>query len=110
MSAPALLKLARCIPILILFAALPAQAESFRCGARIVSEDSTVEELLALCGEPTSKTVETVDVYGPAASGSGRVKRGTVTIEKWTYDRGTQSFPMLVTIEDGRIKSMERGQ
>lgn len=97
------------LPLLIL-AAPPAGAESFRCGSRIVSEDSTVEELLALCGEPTSKTVETVDVYGPAASGGGRVKRGTITIEKWTYDRGSQSFPMLVTIEDGKIKSMERGR
>lgn len=104
------MKFAACLMPLLLLAAIPASAESFRCGSRIVSEDSTVEELLALCGEPTSKTVETVDVYGPAASGSGRVKRGTITIEKWTYDRGSQSFPMLVTIEDGRIKSMERGQ
>ena len=60
--------------------------------------------------EPTSRTVETVDVYGPAAKGVGRVKRGTVTIETWVYDRGSQSFPMVVTIEDGRIKSMERGE
>jgi hypothetical protein len=104
------MKFAACLMPLLLLATIPASAESFRCGSRIVSEDSTVEELLALCGEPTSKTVETVDVYGPAASGSGRVKRGTITIEKWTYDRGSQSFPMLVTIEDGRIKSMERGQ
>ncbi len=97
------------LPVLLL-TALPAQAESFRCGSRIVSEDSTVEELLALCGEPTSRTIETVDVYGPSVSGGGRVRRGTVTIEKWTYDRGPQSFPMVVTIEDGKIKSMERGK
>ncbi|MGQ0384452.1 MAG: DUF2845 domain-containing protein [Gammaproteobacteria bacterium] len=94
----------------LMLASTTAQAESFRCGARIVSEDSTVEELLELCGEPTMKSVETVDVYGPTKSGGGRVKRGTITIEKWTYDRGSQSFPMVVTIEDGKIKRMERGR
>jgi hypothetical protein len=87
-----------------------AQAEGFRCGQSLVSEDSTVEEVLAKCGEPTTRSVEVIDVYGPAASGSGRVKRGTSTIETWTYDRGSQSFPMIVTIVDGRIRSMERGE
>jgi hypothetical protein len=41
---------------------------------------------------------------------AGRVKRGTSTIETWTYDRGSQSFAMIVTIVDGRIRSMERGE
>jgi hypothetical protein len=86
-----------------------AVAESFRCRQWIVSEDVSVEELLQKCGEPTQRTSETIDVYGPSASGGGRVKRGTTTIEKWTYDRGSQAFPMVVTIVDGRIKSMERG-
>jgi hypothetical protein len=84
-------------------------AETFRCGQWIASPDMSVEELLDKCGAPATKTVETIDVYGPAASGAGRVKRGTSTIETWTYDRGSQSFAMVVTIEDGRIKSMERG-
>ncbi len=85
-----------------------AQAESFRCGPWIASEDMTVEELLEKCGEPAKRTSETVDVYGPSVSGGGRVKRGTSTIEKWTYDRGSQAAPMIVTIVDGKIKSMER--
>ena len=100
-------------PIAVLFAlvlfASQVQAEGFRCGQSLVSEDSTVEQVLAKCGEPTTRSVEVIDVYGPAASGSGRVKRGTSTIETWTYDRGSQSFPMIVTIVDGEIKSMERG-
>lgn len=83
-------------------------AETFRCGQSIASPDMPVEELLDKCGPPTTKTVETIDVYGPAASGAGRVKRGTSTIETWTYERGSQSFAMVVTIVDGRIKSMVR--
>jgi hypothetical protein len=87
-----------------------ALAETFRCGPWIVSEDVSVPELLEKCGEPTHKSSETLDVYGPATTGSGRVKRGTTTIETWTFDRGSQAFPMVVTIIDGKIKSMERGE
>lgn len=87
----------------------PAAAETFRCGQWIASPDMSVEELLEKCGAPSSKTVEVIDVYGPTVSGSGRVKRGTSTVEKWTYDRGSQASAMVVTIEDGEIKGMERG-
>lgn len=85
-------------------------AETFRCGQWIASKDMSVEELLQKCGDPTEKSSETIDVYGPSVSGGGRVKRGTSTIEKWTYDRGSQAAPMVVTIVDGKIKSMERGE
>jgi hypothetical protein len=87
---------------------LAAGAETFRCGQFIASPDMTVDELLEKCGEPARKSVEHVDVYGPNANGAGSQKRGTVTVEKWTYDRGSQAAAMVVTIEDGRIKSMER--
>ena len=87
-----------------------AAAETFRCGSWIASPEMTVEELLDKCGEPTTKAVDQVDVYGPNANGAGNSKRATVTVEKWTYDRGSGSFAMVVTIEDGKIKSMERGK
>ena len=86
----------------------PALAEGFRCGQRIATPDMTVEELLEACGEPTDKAVEVIDVYGPNAQGAGNLKRGTITVETWTYDRGSQASAMVVTIEDGRIKKMER--
>lgn len=87
----------------------PAQAETFRCGQWIASPDMSVEELLEKCGEPTAKSVEVVDVYARTPAG-GRVRTGTSTVQTWTYDRGSQSFPMVVTIVDGQIKSMERGK
>jgi hypothetical protein len=95
--------------VLAAFLAIPfAAADSFRCGQRIATEDMTVEELLEACGEPTSKSVEVVDIYGPNVHGAGNVKRGTTTIEEWTYDRGSQSFDMVVTIVDGVIKGIDR--
>ncbi len=92
-----------------LFAA-PAHADSFRCGQRIATEDMTVKELLEACGEPTRKTVEVIDIYGPNVRRAGSVKRGTSTIEKWTYDFGSQTFDMVVTIVDGAIKGIERAE
>jgi hypothetical protein len=87
-----------------------ASAENFRCGKWIASPDMTLDELVEKCGEPDHRSVEVVDVWGPNAHGAGNVKRGTVTIEKWTYDRGSQAFAMVVTLEDGKIKSMERAR
>lgn len=90
--------------------AQPLPAEGFRCGQRIATPDMTVAELLEACGEPTDKSVEVVDVYGPNTQGAGNIKRGTVTVEIWTYDRGSQAFAMVVTIEDGKIKKMMRAE
>jgi hypothetical protein len=98
------------LSIALLALPVAGHAETFRCGQWIASPDMSVEELLEKCGAPTSKTVEEVDVYGPAVSGSGRVKRGTSIVEKWTYDRGSQASAMVVTIEDGKIKSMGRAE
>jgi hypothetical protein len=90
--------------------ASPAGAETFRCGQWIASPEMTVDELVQKCGQPTSKNVEEVEVYGPSVAGGGRVKRGTSVVETWTYERGNQAAPMVVRIVDGEIKSMERGE
>ena len=102
---------AKFVVLLAAFAAVqPAFAEGFRCGQRIATPDMTVEELLEACGEPTAKTVEVVDVHGPNAHGAGNIRRGTVTVETWTYDRGSQASAMVVTIEDSKIRKMERAK
>jgi len=93
----------------VIFFASAASSESFRCGQWIASPDMSVKELLEKCGEPTSRTVETIDVYGRSAAG-GRIKTGTSTVERLTYDRGSQSFTMIVTIVDGEIKGIERAE
>lgn len=100
-----------CCVLALLALALPwaAPAETFRCGQWIASPDMSVEELLEKCGEPTRKASEVVDFYARTAAG-GRIRTGTSVIERWTYDRGSQSFDMVVTIVDGEIKSMERGE
>ena len=101
----------RIIPFALLLAGFllagSAAAETFRCGSWIATPEMTVEALLEKCGEPTSRTVETVDVYGHSANG-GHIKTGTSIVETLTFDRGNQASAMVVTVVDGKIKAMER--
>jgi Protein of unknown function (DUF2845) len=85
-----------------------ATADSMRCGQWIVDESVSTVELRHKCGEPTSKEVKTEEARGRTVSGSS-VSRGTVTTEKWTYQR-SGSFVMVVTIVDGKIKSIQRAE
>ncbi len=93
---------------LAMIAAAPslAPAETFRCGSRLVSQDSSVAELVARCGEPSRKSVKDVQ---PLVNNGGLMHRlpTTVRTEIWTYDRGSRSFGMVVTIVEGKITRME---
>jgi|SRR5687767_14554695 hypothetical protein len=92
-----------------LFIPLGAMAdEKFRCGQWIASSEMSVQELLSKCGEPQSRTQSSEDILVRNPNTGLMLKNGEVLIEKWTYDRGTQAAPMVVTIVDGRIKSIER--
>jgi hypothetical protein len=83
--------------------------ETFRCGQWIASSGMSVPDLLKKCGEPTSKTRETSDVRTRNANNGLVVKVGETTTETWTYDRGANQA-MVVTIIDGRIKSIVRAK
>jgi Protein of unknown function (DUF2845) len=89
-----------------------AHGETIRCGSWLVDESATVEELVRKCGEPASKRFEEQDVRvrSPNDPNSTTRKTGTTVTEYWTYDRGTQAAPILVTIVDGKIRSIERAR
>ena len=82
--------------------------ESFRCGKWVVSSALSLEEVTTKCGQPTSKESVTQDVMIRNRETGLMMKNGETTTETWTYDRGSQAAPMVVTIIDGRIKSIER--
>ena len=92
----------------LLMLPLAASAETFRCGNWIASSDMSVEELVKKCGEPTTQTSKTEDVLVRNRDNGLMLKTGETVTETWTYNRGTQAAPMVVTIVDGRIKSIER--
>ena len=83
--------------------------ETFRCGTWVVSTPLSVPELVEKCGQPSSRQVSTQDVRAKIVGG-GTEKVGTTTTEIWRYDRGTRAAPMVVTIVDGVIQSLERGE
>ncbi len=92
--------------VLIVLSSLPCLAgEQFRCVQWVVSEDTSVIELIKKCGEPTSKTSSSENILAPNARGY-RVPVGITTTEVWTYDRGNRSLPMIVTIVDGKLEHM----
>ncbi len=93
---------------LLVLGVAPAMAgETIRCGSSLVDESTTVAELLQKCGEPTSKRTEEHDVRARNPNNPGTHKVGTTVVEYWTYDRGTRAAPVLVTIRDGKIRSIQ---
>ena len=84
-----------------------ASAESMRCGKWVVSETSAAAEILEKCGEPQQKDVAREDVLGKNTLGNP-IKLGVKVTERWRYQASNRALPMLVTIVDGKVISIER--
>src|SRR4051794_34788288 len=96
------------LPLLLMRPFTASADESFRCGNWIASSSMSVEELRQKCGEPSSRSVRVEDVKVRNRDVGLMTKTGETTIETWIYERGSQAPAMVVTIVDGRIKSLER--
>ncbi len=81
-------------------AAVPVMADgNFRCGARLVEPGVSTAEVLALCGEPTSRSVEEQDVH------SGNRVVGKTTVQRWTYE--SYSAKRVLVFDADVLKSIE---
>ena len=87
-----------------------AHGETIRCGSSLVDESMTVDELVRKCGQPASKPYEEQDirVRTPNDLASNTRKVGTTLTEYWTYDRGSHASQVIVTISDGKVRSIAR--
>lgn len=98
-------------PLLAIAAGLAPLAatadEPFRCGKWIVTSSMSVSELSTKCGAPTSQESKTEDVLVRNKNNGLMRKVGETLTETWTYDRGDHAAAMVVTIVDGRIKSID---
>lgn len=84
------------------------QADSMRCGNKLVNESVTIAELIQKCGQPQDRKIEKEDNYALNPNGA-RVKTGTQTIkERWIYRPTPGALPMAVQIVDGKIISISR--
>ena len=84
-----------------------ASAESMRCGKWVVSETASTAEILEKCGEPQKKDVSHEDIYARNTLGNTN-KVGVKVTERWRYQASNRQLPMLVTIIDGKVVSIER--
>lgn len=80
-----------------------ADADSYRCGRKIVRDGDTVAHLLALCGEPRLKSRGSALVRV-----DGVDKRATV--QRWHYKKGSRSLERIVLIYRGKIAAIEVGR
>lgn len=91
----------------LLLLPLAASAESMRCGKWVVSETASTAEILEKCGEPQKKDVAREDIYARNALGNTN-KVGVKVTERWRYQASPRQLPMLVTVVDGKVVSIER--
>ena len=77
-----------------------------RCRGSLVSAGMIAPQVVAKCGEPKTKEIESVPIRVRRANGSSGVI-GAAQVERWTYDRGAGQFPALLTFEEGKLKSIE---
>jgi len=94
----------------VALSAIPAvQADSLRCGNKLVNESATVGELLQKCGQPQDRKVEKEDQYAQNPTNGARYKTGLQTVkERWIYKPTPGALPMAVEIVDGKIVSISR--
>jgi hypothetical protein len=91
----------------LLALSFPASAESMRCGKWVVSETSSAAEILEKCGAPQKKDISHEDVYARNTLGNTN-KIGVKVTERWRYQSSNRVLPMLVTIVDGKVVSIDR--
>lgn len=94
---------------LLLIMPFAASAQPMRCGKWVVNETASVAEILEKCGEPQKKDVSSEDVYSKNTLGETH-KIGVKVTQLWRYQASNRVIPMLVTIVDGDVVSIERTQ
>ena len=88
--------------ILALCVAAPigvAADDTFRCGNRLIEPGMTRAEVLGLCGEPASKSVEVQDVR------SGNQVVGKTEMQRWTY--ASYSTTRVLVFDQDTLKAIE---
>lgn len=73
--------------------------DTFRCGNRLIESGMTGPEVLALCGEPTSKTIDVQDVR------SGNQVVGKTEVQRWTY--ASYSTIRVLVFDQDTLKAIE---
>jgi hypothetical protein len=97
-----------------------SQAEELRCGERLASHGATLYEVRVKCGEPddAQHSVETRTVHRRVlvrcANGAGmceviEAQSVLVSVDRWTYDFGSNRFLAFALFEQGNLVRVMKG-
>jgi len=94
-----------------LAANLPAHADGFRCGTRLVVEGTTRAQVRQWCGEPSDIATRTIlrppiiwrHGY-PYHVGGSAIE---VVVETWTYNLGPSKLMRRIRFEDSAVAEIE---
>jgi hypothetical protein len=92
---------------LLALAAPLANADTLRCGNKLVSDEDTLEQVLAKCGEATEVQHTSLWrrpvlwIHGrPMHVGQDEIE---IPVELWTYNFGPNKFMRRIRFEDGLV-------
>jgi hypothetical protein len=94
------------LAILLLYAGTADAHGSLRCKGRIVDVGDSAAKVLALCGNPSGRTVTRVPVRAAVGTGFTRFAGFSIS-EQWVYDRGYGKFPAVLYLYEGRIRRID---
>jgi hypothetical protein len=88
-----------------------AEADSFRCGTKLMSDGDSSDKVEALCGPPTDIQRRQI-LQAPVYYNHGRRYYGSygvseVTVEYWTYNLGPNKLMRRLRFEDGLLVDVE---
>ena len=81
-------------------------ADSMRCGTRLITDGDSMTSVLLRCGEPMLRNYSGLKVK----RGVGRNYKTEVTIETWTYNKGSQKFLRILRFEGDILTSIRDGE
>jgi hypothetical protein len=85
----------RIAAVLGLLAACSADADSFRCGTRLVITGDPISRLITLCGQPALK-IKSREVVGRGSRAS------SAGVSQWIYERGRRRN-VVVSVKNGTV-------
>ena len=92
--------------------ALPASAQSLRCGANVIGVGEPRSGVLQKCGEPVSRDsfCKPVDPQAIAAGASGTaVVLPCEKVDEWTYNPGYGQFMTTLRLAAGKVTAVSYG-
>jgi len=86
-----------------------AGADSMRCGSRVVKEEDTIEDVVAVCGEPIKKErtwIQRAPQFELGGQDYSFPGTEDVPVDLWTFDLGPNQFLRQVRFIAGEVDSI----